>query len=298
MTTVDRIVHQFGERGVPLDLAWHKAQRAVDELGMTALMTERLDSEPSTWSCTLLRDGAAVDNGFGSGKGSADAARVGAVYEALEHHLSSVIGLTKDTVRLRGAHDLAAGPLSRDAAVALLAEGPDQPLACLPYRRLDGGPDDDVPIFLSMPDFLDAEAAVRAELGDRYDYGAVGRYSVNTGWAAGTHPVEARVHALNECVERDALSLLLIEHFIGGRPLRVVDRATLPDELRELLSATEDSVGGAVHLIDMTSDLGVPCYYAYTPAPAGPLAFVVAALRFRLVTRRPVRSPSWSRSRP
>ncbi len=41
------------------------------------------------------------------------------------------------------------------------------------------------------------------------------RYSVNSGWAAGTTQAEAAVHAINEIIQRDAMSLLLIGRFLA-----------------------------------------------------------------------------------
>ncbi|EWM18075.1 YcaO-like family protein [Kutzneria sp. 744] len=267
--TLDRGANQFGERQSSLDQAWQKGLRAVAELGLTAEVTAASDNNPGAWTCRLLRDGVPVPGGFGSGKGNREAARVGAVFEALEHHLSGRAGLPP-AATLRDPHAIAAGPLRSDVAVTMLTEGPARPIACLRYESLTGDRGTDVPIFLSMPDFLAKGAAeLRAGLGDHYDYTTVGRYSANNGWAAGADATEAMVHALNEIIERDALSLLLIEHFLAARPIRLVDRATLPGDLMALLASTEEAVGARVHLIDMATDLGIPAYYAYLPSAPG-----------------------------
>ncbi|MFF2026923.1 YcaO-like family protein [Streptomyces sp. NPDC058171] len=266
------VAPQSGERSLPLGEAFDRARSAVAALSVEADLEPVLDGSPGTWRCILRRDGEDVRTGLGLGKGSRDEARTGALFEALEHYLCGVDGLDPAEIRLARGHVLAEGPLSRDIAVELLGRAPDQSLGCLPYRSLVGEPDALVPLFLSMPEYLGAAGArARRVAGDGYDYRAVGRYSVNNGWAAGADPVEAAVHAINELLERDALSLLLIGQFLRERPerLAVVDPATLPDEVAALLAFAEARAGRRVHLIDMTSDLGVPAYTAYLPAPHG-----------------------------
>jgi ribosomal protein S12 methylthiotransferase accessory factor len=265
---------QSGERPVDLARAWRHGRDAVAELGLTAHLTPVPADEPGAWRCVLRRDDRPVLGGEGSGKGTTGAARVGAVFEALEHHLSRT--LPADRMRVIGAHEAADG-LADDAAFALLAAGPDRPLACLPYRDLLDGSERALPVFLSAPDHVrDDHAEARSALGDTYDYAAARRYSLNSGWAAGTTPVDATVHAINEIVERDAMSLLLVERFLARRPapLRVIRPESLPDDLAALHRRARDLLGQPVHLVDMTTDLGVPAYWAHTPAPPGRAARV------------------------
>ncbi|MEW9519774.1 YcaO-like family protein [Streptomyces tubercidicus] len=263
---------QSGERSLSLAEAFDRAQSAAAALSVEADLEPILDGSPGTWRCILRRGGEDIRTGLGLGKGSRDEARTGALFEALEHYLCGMEGLDPAEIRPVRGHDLAESPLAPDIAVQLLGQAPDRPLGCLPYRSLTGEPDAYVPLFLSMPEYLGAAGArARREAGDTYDYRAVGRYSVNNGWAAGADPVEAAVHAINELIERDALSLLLIGQFLRERPerLAVVDPATLPDDVAALLAFARARTGRQVHLIDMTTDLGVPAYTAYLPAPQG-----------------------------
>ncbi|MEU2367029.1 YcaO-like family protein [Streptomyces noursei] len=69
-----------------------------------------------------------------------------------------------------------------------------------------------------MPDYLAWGPAGRAAAGDAYDYKAVRRYSASNGWAADATVTEATVHAINEIIERDAMSLLLIDQFLRRSP--------------------------------------------------------------------------------
>ncbi|GLX34356.1 hypothetical protein Sros01_04290 [Streptomyces roseochromogenus] len=271
-TPTHTAAHQSGERSLTLAEAFDRAQAAAAALRVEVDLEPILDGTPGTWRCILRRDGRELRTGLGLGKGSREEARTGALFEALEHYLCGVDGLRTSEIRLAGSHELAEGPLAADIAVQLLGQAPDRPLGCLPYRSLTGGPGVDVPLFLSMPEYLrPAGERARREAGDTYDYRAVGRYSVNNGWAAGADPIEAAVHAINELIERDALSLLLIGQFLSEHPhrLAVVDPRTLPDDVAALLDFAQTRTGRQVHLIDMTTDLGVPAYTAYLPAPVG-----------------------------
>lgn len=124
-----------------------------------------------------------------------------------------------------------------------------------------------VPLFLSAPWYLEAGSApLRELLDDRCDYADLMRYSCNSGSAVGATVAEALLHALNEAIERDALSLLLVRAFLGGpgfRP-RLIDPGTLPDGPARAYAVARGLTGSPVHLLDITSDLGVPTMLAYT----------------------------------
>ncbi|GAA1627021.1 hypothetical protein GCM10009733_024700 [Nonomuraea maheshkhaliensis] len=124
-----------------------------------------------------------------------------------------------------------------------------------------------VPLFLSAPWYVEAGAASLRELvGDRCDYADLMRYSCNSGSAIGVTVAEALLHALNETIERDALSLLLVRVFLGGpgfRP-RLIDPETLPDKPARAYAVARELTGSPVYLLDITSDLGVPTMLAYT----------------------------------
>ncbi|MGW2425547.1 YcaO-like family protein [Streptomyces sp. NPDC001709] len=270
MFSGDSQVPQLGERSIPLVRAWQHGLTAAEQLGLSFEM-EPVSDAAGPWRCTLFRGGAPVPGGTGSGKGPEPAAKVGALFEALEHHLSSGVPEPESLV-LCSSHAVIVADVSRDAALALLAEGPDAPLACFPYRSLTDGTERPLPVFMSMPDYVgDEHAAVRAACGDTYNYRTVCRYSCNNGWAAGTTPTEAAVHAINEIIERDAMSLLLVSQLLTDTPapLPVIDPTTLPPDLAALHAAAQERTGRPVWLLEMTTDLGVPAYWAYIPSEPG-----------------------------
>ena len=263
---------QSGERALSLAAAYTAGCAAVSQLGLDYELSPLLDADPGAWVCKLSLGGKRLPRGVGGGKGASAAARVGALFESLEHHLSGLDGIDTTCLDLRPAPVVAGGPLARDVAVGMLAEGGTEEIACWSFRSLVEPRDEvDVPVFLSLPEYAGAEGnGLRRQLGDRYDYTRVGRYACNSGWAAGSDPVEAAVHALNEAIERDAHSLLLVDQFLHRRsPLRVIAPDSLPAELSGLLVRAEEITNSTVHLIDMTSDAGIPAVLAFLPPVPG-----------------------------
>ncbi|MFC9970971.1 YcaO-like family protein [Spirillospora sp. NPDC127200] len=255
---------QAGEREFDLATAWRLGRRATAEAGLTM----RLTDVGEAWRCLLYRiDGTPAPDGTGNGKGPAEDARVGALFEALEHYRSGASLLKADRLVTRRAADLTAGPFADDPALAAL--DPDALLACRPHTSLTGLGTLDVPVYLQCPGYLAPRlAALRHQAGDTCDYTSAVRYSSNNGTAIGATRAEALVHALAEAVERDAKSILLAATFLAEEPhpLRLVDPATLPDEVAALHRRARQRVAGPVHLIDMTTDLDVPAYLAHAPA--------------------------------
>ncbi|ACZ87968.1 hypothetical protein Aros01_02961 [Streptosporangium roseum] len=255
------------ERAVALGEARRRAAVALSVLGLRAeLVDAGRDRDPTAWWCGLLDD-ADSPLACGMGKGRPEEARVGALFEAIEHYLTGPAGFDPAVVEPAAPARIAAGPLRADASALLLARMPGRRMACLPYRRLGGGGGTLVPLFLSTPWYVETGAARLRELvGDDCDYVHLMRYSCNSGSAAGVAAAEALLHALNEVIERDALSLLLARAFLGrgGFQPRLIDPGTLPAGLARAYATAGELTGSPVHLLDITSDVGVPTMLAYT----------------------------------
>jgi ribosomal protein S12 methylthiotransferase accessory factor len=228
----------------------------IDRLGLQA----EAELVGPTLRVRLLREGAAVALGYGKGPGAQGTAS--AYAEALERYLMS----SRDNRRFSaGATELlratavAAQPaLAADLVVQRwAAEFPATLAACAEYR----GPAGAVryPTFLADPRYHRAPVA-----GDTVEpYRSLLRYSSSLGTAAGLTVAEAVYHGLCELIEHDALSQALLRWFIAGRP--GVDRvppAALPPPLRALHEEATSAAGASVHLLDLTTDLGVPVYLA------------------------------------
>ncbi|TMR99923.1 YcaO-like family protein [Nonomuraea basaltis] len=254
---------------MPLGEARRRAALALAALGLRAEFVDAgRGRDPTAWWCGLLGGaGDASPIACGMGKGRPEEARVGALFEAVEHYLTGPAGFDAATVEPAAPAEIAAGLLREEACALLLARMPGRRMACLRYRPLGGGWEALVPLFLSAPWYVEPGAARLRELAaDDCDYAHLTRYSCNSGSAAGVTADEALLHALNEAVERDALSLLLVRAFLdgGGFRLRMIDPETLPHGLARAYATAGELIRSPVHLLDITSDLGVPTMLAYT----------------------------------
>lgn len=260
---------QSGEREFTLEQAARRALSTLGDLGLTADL-RGYGGDPTIWICRLFDGDHATPWGGGQGKGGPAGARVGALYEALEHYV--VQQHSVDTVELRTCGEIAESALSAEAYADILAEQPDKLIACRIYQRVGGTQTLAVPLFLSNVWWVeDQTAPLRAEIGDTTDYRSLARYSSNNGSAIGGSFAEAAVHAINEAIERDAMSLFLLGTYLAATPPppRFYDVTTLPDDLRRVFEDVQARVDRTVWLIDVTTDLGVPATLAYAPGSSG-----------------------------
>ncbi|MBA8827809.1 ribosomal protein S12 methylthiotransferase accessory factor [Saccharopolyspora lacisalsi] len=258
------------EREVSLSEAAERAHRLLDQRGWQAHYDDLGHGATVTaWRCTLHdAHGHPIPGGTGAGKGHTDAARVGAVFEAIEHYTSRHPELHHADIAPHPAGTVAEA-LGPDPITAVLAADPEVPVGCVRYHAAEE-PQHELlaPAALSVPYYCaEDHADQRRTLGDHADYRVLARYASNSGSAIGTSHNEALLHALNEAIERDALSLLLVRAFLAERAYRpqVLDVDTLPGELVEMTTAVENHLGDSVWLVEITTDIGVPTVLAYTP---------------------------------
>lgn len=136
------------------------------------------------------------------GKGDTRSATAGALFETLEHSFTGPAPVRQWPPRTVPAQQVGSGPLAADAAFAEPARTADTSVASGPHTSVRDG--------------------------RRVD--RVKAHSANTGSAIGAPEDEAVLHALGECMERDAFSLFLL--------WRVHDRVVAPRRLASaLLSA-------------------------------------------------------------
>ncbi|QWP76664.1 YcaO-like family protein [Lysobacter sp. K5869] len=223
--------------------------------------TDRLGEGLVTAKCFLLdADGQVLS--FGGGKGEADAAYTGALYEAVEHYYCKASALPQRW-DYPSARAIAEDP--RYAALPFLscfAEQAERRLACRDYIAYSGDETLPVPLFLTFPDYPGGARA--ADPRDEFDYASAMRFGSNSGTAIGASFEEAALHGIGEILERDAWSLFLIAHYLGGERAygRWIEPSSLPDDLARIHRIAERRIGGPIRLIDMTTDLAYPAFIA------------------------------------
>jgi len=76
---------------------------------------------------------------------------------------------------------------------------------------------------------------------DELDYTSLSEMPTNNGTAIGATFEEAMLHAINELVERDAISCFLLSTFCKEVPSRtkLVQKGTLPDRISQIINKIE-----------------------------------------------------------
>ena len=261
------------ERDISLADAEIRVRYAINALKLSPILEEIgvSDNTLTTFSCFLTRfDGSRPAAGSGSGKGNYSEARVGALFEALEHLITGPEFFDSSSVLVRPIRQLITNEPMPDVSLSLFDASSEQEVACGKYENLLTGKSIAAPLYISSPWYVEESAAnIRDLIGDKFNYEDphrhyIARYATNSGSAIGVNLNEATVHALNEVIERDALSLFMARCFLGeAEPPTIVDRQTLSDEISGLLSYLEKRLDQTIYLVDMTTDVQIPAYLAY-----------------------------------
>lgn len=193
----------------------------------------------------------------GVGKGDAETALVGGLFEAFEHHLALY-----DACSAQHVH-AAAGAIPRglgQAIDALLSAQPEASMACRVYTDFFHGGAALYPLALARPTYIDDTAPE-----DNFDYSGLRRYASNSGTAIGSTFAEAALHALNEAIERDDVSRFLRVHFHDrdDEALFLVDRHTVERHVAKLWSAVERELGDEAILLDISSHRSARTFLAF-----------------------------------
>ncbi len=247
-------------RSLPADLAVEVALREIRRLGFRLRVEEAGQPPHQVQISRLVQDGAPVAVGCGKGAGLQGVAS--AHFEALECYVTSARTnrrFAAGAAELLRAAEVAGQPaLARDLVIQRWAEEfPESVAACAVYCGAGGAVR--YPVFLSDPRYHLEPLA-----GDSVrPYRSLLRYTSSLGTASGVDVQEAVLHGLCELVEHDGLSHALLQWFIAGTPqVELVDPERLPRRLRRLYLDAVTAVGAQVHLLDVTTDVGVPVYLA------------------------------------
>lgn len=206
----------------------------------------------------------------GNGKGLGMQSVASALFEALEHYFShpNIFMKNREKIQIEVRELCQQQNLNQDYVLSQMNKDyPKLIVQCAKYKTIDKEPKNNTlyyPLFLTDPEF---EEESTKNLKYRW-------YSTNNGTASGVTFNEAFLHAINEIVERDAISLHLIDTFFKNSKVEIVKIDSLPDNLKELHLKAEKIVGGPILLIDITSDFLIPTFLAVNKNEAVILPYV------------------------
>lgn len=270
------------------------AERSVGVAEAIALMRATLDRAGLTCEVRsggvagfpvhrcCLRDQAGQAVAYALGKGPGRQSEASMLYEAWQHlqHERGQRGLIAhpDRVRVHPVAEVVVQPaLAREAVMHRLAtDFPDAQVACLRMTSLTGsGGQMWYPAFARSPSLRWYPVP-----GDDMRYVSYLRYSYDNGTACAVTEPDAVLHALLEVIERDAVSLAMLDWYAADPPrARVVPLQLLPADLRALAESAAGYLGVPPLLLDVTSDLGVPAFAALPAEPLDQVGCSVPARR-------------------
>lgn len=247
------------ERQISSEEAYERIVEII-RLHKLVLRTLHVGSDIKTFQAVLI-DESIKKQFIGCGKGIGIQSKVSAIFEAFEHYISYIT-----------FHD------EKRSRPLLVAENPaltsliDQQILPRDFVNLIGGPGKTIP-WIELSSLQDDQviryplflAEPRYNATNKFGYDDSSFYNLShlsngSGCASGSAFDEAMVHALNEVIERDATSLFLYNGFIRNNRIRIVDKATIPDSLGHYLTFIEREYDDELFIIDITSDIGVPCF--------------------------------------
>lgn len=254
------------ERELPLPQAYARIQQELAELGLAsqsqALGQNLLNVRVMLTSATSNRQAC------GSGKGYRACAQTGACFEALEHYLTDYHGLDAP-LELWPAHSFSrTGYFSDDSLLDVVMQDPHAQIACRRYHSPLDNHSFCYPVALSLPSYAQAPVA-----GDTFNYASLKRYCSNSGIAIGATYNEAVLHAINECLERDALSLFLLDHFYyqHDQALLMLERPQGDTPLAQVWHDAEAELGAEVMVLDISNEFCARTYLAFTSPATRPV---------------------------
>lgn len=89
-------------------------------------------------------------------------------------------------------------------------------------------------------------------------------YISNNGFATGTNISEARIHAINEVIERHSISVNYINYFIyGSSEVKMICHDSLPERLRIMVKKIEMRIGARINICNFTTIKGIYTFYSW-----------------------------------
>ncbi|MCU4835335.1 YcaO-like family protein [Bacillus cereus] len=199
----------------------------------------------------------------GVGKGGGLTSKVGALFEALEHYLTEYkIKYSKQKLfSLEEIPNIKC--CDNEKIIQLLYSDSDREklIPCQKYISLQNTSNELwYPTFITNPFYADKPKYFDKEI----NYSKLKRYSSNSGTAIGCSLNEAIIHASNEVIERDALSLFLLKYYYyrNNDTLKIIKRDTLSIDVKDFLRNAERELGQKISLVNLTTELDIPVILA------------------------------------
>lgn len=195
---------------------------------------------------------------MGNGKGIGKQSLASGLFETLEHYLSDPNFYHRETHTNTISQIIESQPYLKEEYPIeyLFLQNKYQEIETIKYTSLNDEKVVLYPAFLTHPSFTKNL---------NKDYINLIKYSTNSGAAIGQNKEEALIHAINEVVERDALSIHYIKSFLSKKQQKIfeVDRFSLPNNLQKICEIVEDTLGTNIKIVDISTDFNIYSFLVY-----------------------------------
>lgn len=215
-------------------------------------------NNPDIQTVSVYINNIVDDNGvlIGNGKGRNHQSLASGLFESLEHYLSDPIYHKRETFdhKISKIVEFDNLLLEEYPIDYLFSDNKQQEIETIKYYSIIDNKVIYYPAFLTNPSFAKF-----------INHPNLIKYSTANGTAIGLNKEEALIHAINEVVERDALSVHYIKSFLSKEhyAISVIDKKTLPNNLLGILQLVENEIGTEVTVLDISTEFNITTYLVY-----------------------------------
>lgn len=195
----------------------------------------------------------ANENYRGNGKGFGKQSLASGLFEALEHYLGCPNVTARKVIPKQVSQLYNQDNLNNEYPIKMLyQQNPEFMMDCETFIEYGSNSSE-----IFYPAFLTHPIYSQKNLNDS----KFNLFSTNNGTSVGLNLEEALLHGVNEVIERDSISVHLIQNFISSKKntIKVVKQDSCPSFLKKLIDECNTTLEN-LKIIDITSDLSIPTY--------------------------------------
>lgn len=250
------------ERECSIEEAEQRFMQEIKKLKFQFVLKTHGERPLQAVSCSLFQNEELV--AMGGGKGIGKQAELSAKFESLEVITGQVshVRSSYEQFSLNDIHQFEIPIFHTKIYAELLAQNHTQrdvPLPWIPYQRFDAVEKSYLPAVCSHPFYYRNPFKE-----DKFDYTNIYLSSTTNGIATGCTRTEALIHGILEVVERDSLSLFMINTFLKEHACvpEIIEIKDLSNHLKEIAEQVIRITGYQLIIYHLPNEADIPVYGA------------------------------------
>lgn len=201
----------------------------------------------------ILQDSTYIKT-IGNGKGTGRQAYASALFELIEDFLYNTNAMETSLKYSTEISKKCKKLLYEYPIKELEKQTPSFELEMLKFKKLN-----EEDRFILYPSFL-FDVNSRESLPNNLIH--LTKYASNSGSAVGTTFNESLLHAINESIERDALSIHLGKTFFSTKHnMTLLNLENISSDFKEMINEVETTINGKIRIIEVTTEFNIPTYF-------------------------------------